>query len=69
MQCRAAYILCEYVLGIVASVTNAGKGGQRKSGSQCLERAQNQILINSSETADGVSTPDSVMIPEIRSGG
>jgi hypothetical protein len=31
--------------------------------------AQNHILINSSETADGVSTPDSVMIPEIRSGG
>jgi hypothetical protein len=40
-----------------------------QSGSQCSERAQNQILINSSETADGVSTPDSVMIPEMRSGG
>jgi hypothetical protein len=31
--------------------------------------AQNHILISSSETADGVSTPDSVMMPEIRSGG
>ena len=69
MQCRAAYILCEYVPGIFAGVTNAGNGGQCKSVSQCSERAQNQILINSSETADGVSTPDSVMIPEMRSGG
>jgi hypothetical protein len=38
-------------------------------GHLCSGRAQNHILINSSETADGVSTPDSVMIPEIRSGG
>jgi hypothetical protein len=30
---------------------------------------QNHILISSSETADGVSTPDSVMMPDIRSGG
>jgi hypothetical protein len=35
----------------------------------CMVReAQNHILISSSETADGVSTPDSVMIPEMRSG-
>jgi hypothetical protein len=27
------------------------------------------ILISSSDTADGVRTPDSVMMPEIRSGG
>jgi hypothetical protein len=30
---------------------------------------QNHILISSSETADGVSTPDSVIMPEIKSGG
>lgn len=41
---------------------------QRKSGNLCT-RSQNQILISSSDTADGVSTPDSVIIPEIRSGG
>ena len=34
-----------------------------------LWRAQNHILISSSDTADGVRTPDSVIIPEIRSGG
>jgi hypothetical protein len=27
------------------------------------------ILINSSDTAEGVRTPDSVMMPEMRSGG
>lgn len=31
--------------------------------------AQNHILMSSSETAEGVRTPDSVMMPEIRSGG
>jgi hypothetical protein len=41
-------------------------GGEWKG---CSGRAQNHILISSSETADGVSTPDSVMMPEIRSGG
>jgi hypothetical protein len=30
---------------------------------------QNHILINSSETADGVNTPDSVMMPDTKSGG
>lgn len=38
-------------------------------GCSCSGSAQNHILISSSETADAVRTPDSVMIPEIRSGG
>lgn len=33
------------------------------------DQAQNQILMSSSDTAEGVRTPDSVIMPEMRSGG
>lgn len=64
MHYQVAYGLFKY-----SSSSIAGSTDVKELEVNASQGAQNQILINSSETADGVRTPDSVMIPEIRSGG
>jgi len=57
----ASHIYCFGVVGRELD-HRVGNGSREPS-------PQNQILISSSLTADGSSTPDSVIMPEMRSGG